>query len=88
MSAGVTFVYGLCLAASLFCAILLVRGYLKHRTKLLLWSAACFLLLALNNFLMTLDVFVLPNVDLGWARNITFLAAIATLLYGFIWEID
>lgn len=88
MSVGATVVYLLCLAASISCAILLVRGYARSRTKLLLWSAACFLLLAINNFLMTLDIFVFAHIDLGLARNLTFLAAIGTLLYGFIWEID
>jgi hypothetical protein len=81
-------VYLLCLLTSAICAVLLVRGYRRNRTGLLLWSAACFALLALNNLLLVIDVLLLPDVDLSLARNLCNLAAVATLLYGFIWEID
>jgi len=88
MSIGAALVYLLCLATSAVCAAMLVRSYRKNQTKLLLWSATCFLLLAVNNLLVAMDLFILPDVDLTLARNLSFLAAIATLLYGFIWEID
>jgi hypothetical protein len=82
-------VYLLCLLASAVCGWLLVRSYLRTRTRLLLWSAACFVLLALNNLLLVIDLLILPSViDLLILRNLTSLAAIATLLYGFIWELD
>jgi hypothetical protein len=55
---------------------------------MLLWSAACFALLAINNLLVVLDILVLPNIDLSLPRNICNLAAIGTLLYGFIWELE
>jgi uncharacterized protein DUF5985 len=54
----------------------------------LLWTAACFVLLALNSFLVVLDLVFLPDVDLQLARLAVTLIAIATLLYGFVWEID
>lgn len=88
MSIWAVIVYLLCLLTSITCAALLVRSYLRNRTKLLLWSAACFLLLAINNLLMVLDVIVLPDVDLSLTRNLCGLAAVAILLYGFVWEID
>lgn len=81
-------VYLLCLLTSAVCAALLMRGYYRHRTSLLLWSGLCFALLALNNFLVVLDLLFLPDIDLSLARNIVSLAAIGTLLYGFIWELD
>lgn len=81
-------VYLLCLAASLICAWLLARGYVRHHTRILLWSATCFALLAVNNLLMVLDIVVLPQTDLGLARTCCSLLAVGTLLYGFIWEID
>jgi hypothetical protein len=82
-------VYLLCLAAGGLCAWLLVRSYVRNRTRLLLWSAACFVLLALNNLVLVVDLLVLPStVDLLIVRNLTSLAAIAILLYGFIWELD
>ena len=39
-------VYGLCLVTSALCAALLMRSYGRSRQPLLLWSAACFSLLA------------------------------------------
>ncbi len=83
-----TIVYLLCFATSAGCSWLLVRSYFRTRTALLLWTAACFVLLALNSFLVVLDLVFLPNVDLQLARLTVTLIAIATLLYGFVWEID
>lgn len=81
-------VYGLCLLTSALCAALLVRSYGRSRQPLLLWSAACFSLLAINNLLVVLDMVVLSTVDLSWPRHLTSLAAVGVLIYGFIWEVD
>jgi hypothetical protein len=82
-------VYLLCFLASACCGWLLVRSYLHNRTKLLLWSAGCFVLLALNNLALFVDVVVLPtSIDLIPLRAALNLAAVVTLLYGFIWELD
>ena len=84
-----TIVYVLCFAASAGCGWLLVRSYFRARTALLLWTAACFVLLAVNSFLVVVDLVVLPtDIDLQIPRLVVTLIAIATLLYGFIWEID
>ena len=84
-----TIVYFLCFATSAGCGWLLVRSYMRARTALLLWTAACFVLLAVNSFLVVLDLVFLPDtVDLQIPRLIVTLLAITTLLYGFIWEID
>ena len=88
MSVWPAVVYLLCLLTSGICAALLVRGYRRNRTRMLLWSAACFALLAVNNLLVVLDILVLPDIDLSLARNLCNLAAVGTLLYGFIWELD
>ncbi len=88
METFASLVYLLCLATSIVCAVLLVRAYRHHRTGLLLWSAVCFALLALNNLVMVLDILVFTQVDLSIARNLCNLAATGTLLYGFIWESD
>ena len=50
------FVYTLCAATSILCAWLLFRGYRRHRTRLLFWSALCFSGLALNNALLLFDL--------------------------------
>ena len=78
--------YSLCFLTSLFCCLLLIRSYRKSRTKLLLWSAACFVLLALNNLLVVVDLIMLPSVDLSTFRLFASLCAASTLLIGFIWE--
>ena len=83
-----TIVYLLCFATSAGCSWLLVRSYLRTQTTLLLWTAACFVLLAVNNFLVVLDLVFLPSVDLALIRLVVTAAALATLLYGFIWELD
>lgn len=83
-----TIVYLLCFATSAGCGWLLVRSYFRTRAKLLLWTASCFVLLALNSFLVVLDMVLLPNIDFQIARLTTNLAALAVLIYGFIWEID
>jgi hypothetical protein len=83
-----TVVYILCFATSAGCSWLLVRSYIRTRTALLLWTAVCFVLLALNNLLVVVDLVFLPQVDLRFARLAANVVALATLLYGFIWELD
>lgn len=81
-------VYFLCFVTSGLCAYLLVTAFVRRRDKLLLWSALCFCLLALNNLLVFLDIIVLPEIDLTLWRSLSSLTAVAVLLYGFIWEIE
>jgi len=82
-------VYILCLLTSATCAWLLVKSFSRNRTPLLLWSAACFVLLALNHLFVVVDILVLPTaVDLQLLRSLSLVAAVLTLLYGFIWELD
>lgn len=84
-----TAVYILCFATSAVCGWLLVRSYLRTRTALLLWTAICFVLLAVNNFLVVVDLVFLPDaIDLRPMRFAATLVALGTLLYGFIWELD
>lgn len=83
-----TIVYFLCFATSLACALLLVRSYMKTSAALLLWTAICFVFLAINNLFVVLDLSLLPDIDLQLARDASNLMGLATLLYGFIWELD
>lgn len=82
------FVYILCTVTSITCAVLLFRGYRASRTKLLFWSCLCFLGLALNNALLLIDLYVIPDVDLFLARTAVALGAVMVLLYGLIWDAD
>jgi hypothetical protein len=80
-------VYLLCAAMSVACAMLLLRGYLRQRTRLLLWSSLCFVLLALNNLLLFVDLIVARDaVDLSLWRSATALAGVGVLVFGLIWE--
>jgi hypothetical protein len=81
-------IYLLCLVTSAICAALLVRSYARHKSPLLLWSAICFVFLALNNLIVVVDLVLLPEVDLSVARSATVLVGIFALIYGFIWEVD
>lgn len=84
-----TTAYLLCLLASVICAALLIRGSIKTGAPLLWWSAGCFCFLAINNLLVVIDLLVLPTqVDLSLYRQLSSLAAISTLLYGFIQQVD
>ncbi len=79
-------IYLMCVATSLLCAYLLARAYRRGRTKLLIWSALCFAMLAVSNLVLAADVLLLPTIDLTLWSLATSLAAVAMLLYGFIWE--
>ena len=81
-------VYFLCFVSSALCFYLLLSAFQRRRERLLLWSSLCFSLLAINNFLVFVDIILLPQVDLLPLRQLTALGAVAVLLYGFIWEIE
>ena len=83
-----TIVYVLCALASFVCMLLLWRGYLRTRARLLWWSTWCFAGLFINNVLLVIDLRLLTAVDLSIARSVPALAGFACLLYGFIWEGD
>jgi hypothetical protein len=79
-------VYLLCFVTSSACALLLARNYRRSGARLLLWSALCFGLLALNNFVVIVDLLVLPDRDFRLARLLLALGAVGVLLFGFIWD--
>ena len=61
-------------------------GYRRNRTRLLFWSAWCFAGLALNNALLLVDLYVVPEIDLFVLRTSVALLAMLVLLYGLIWD--
>ena len=81
-----TLVYLLCALTSLACAVLLLRGYVQSRVRLLLWAGLCFVGLALNNIILFVDVRVVPDVDLSTVRSLPALAGLVILIYGLVWE--
>ena len=81
-------VYILCFLTSSACAWLLGRSYARSRTKLLLWSSACFVLLAGNNLMLVIDLLVFPDVNLRISRLLLALAAVSVLIFGFVWDLE
>jgi hypothetical protein len=79
-------VYFLCALTSIVCAMLLHRGYRKSRARLLLWSSACFMCLAVSNVILILDMLVFPQLDLSVFRGGVTLAGLFVLVFGLIWE--
>lgn len=83
-----TVVYVLCFLTSVACAWMLGRSYRRNGTRLLLWSSICFVFLALNNLALVLDLVIWPtNVDLRLPRLLLALAAVISLVWGFVWEV-
>ena len=83
-----TLVYSLCFVTSTLCAYLLGRSFRRNRSRLLFWSALCFVLLAVVNFVVVLDMLVYPDIDLRPIRLWLSLVAVSVLLFGFIWDED
>lgn len=82
-------VYVLCAATSLACAVLLLRGYARTGTRLLLWSGLCFAGLALNHVVLVVDLMIIgPDVDLSTWRLAPAAAGMLLLLYGLVWEAE
>jgi hypothetical protein len=81
-------IYTLCALTSLTCLVLLWRSYRATGSRLLFWSAMCFLLLTVNNVLLVLDKIVFLQRDLTLGRLTAALLAVVLLLFGLIWEED
>jgi hypothetical protein len=78
--------YGFGVSISILCAFLLIRSYLAQKTPLLLWCCLCFVWLAINNVLLFVDLFVVPEISLELWRSATALVALVLMLIGLIWE--
>lgn len=82
-------VYLLCFLTSAACAGLMVRQHRRSPSPILLWSTACFVLLALSNLVVVIDQVMLgPATSLRPIRLTLTLSAVSVLLFGFIWEAE
>lgn len=79
-------VYLLCAATSIACATLLLIGYQRQHSRLLLWSSLCFVGLAANNMLLFLDLIVVVDTDLSIWRGLTAVIGVGLLLFGLLWD--
>jgi hypothetical protein len=83
-----TAVYLLCFLTSAACALLLGRAYRRTTAPVLLWSSICFCLLALNNLAVIMDMILFPQINFTPLRLILALAAVCTLIFAFVWELE
>lgn len=81
-------VYLVSAAASIICALMLLRAYLRSHTRLLLWASFCFVGLCINNILLFIDLVIIPDIDVGLVpiRLSVALAGLCAMLYGLIWD--
>ena len=79
-------VYVLCLATALLCSGLLARGYVQTRHRLLFWASICFLFLGIENAVIIVDLYVVPDIDIRPLPQSVPLIGVCTLLYGLLWE--
>lgn len=79
-------VYVLCFLTSAACAWFLGRSCRANGMPLLFWSSICFSFLAANNLALIVDLLVYPGIDLRIARLGLALAAVVSLIWGFIWQ--
>ena len=73
----------------------------QRRLRVAAWSSLCadrdsaaaleqrlLRLLAANNLVLVLDLVVWPELDLRLARLVLALAAIMSLIWGFVWDVE
>jgi hypothetical protein len=82
-------VYALGAIVAGLCGGLLLRGYWRTRTRLLLWSGLCFTGLMLSNSLLFVDLVLLPEaINLySWRLGVAAFAMLLLVL-GLILESD
>ncbi|HEY1729872.1 MAG TPA: DUF5985 family protein [Candidatus Baltobacteraceae bacterium] len=79
-------VYIIGILTSTACTVLLLRGYVRSRVRLLLWSGLAFAGLTFNNVLLYVDLLLLPQTDLSSWRLVPVVVSLGVLCYGLIWE--
>ena len=83
-------VYVMCALTSAACAVMLLRGYLRSRTRFLLWSCLCFIALFANNLMLMVDQVVVPERVLFPAhwRSTAALVGLSLLVFGLVWDAE
>jgi hypothetical protein len=79
-------VYLLCALTSLACSVLLIRGYMRQKVRVLLWCALCFIGMTFNNVFLILDIVVFPDLTLWHVRSLSGLVAMGLLVFGLVWD--
>ena len=81
-------IYLLCLLTASACFVLLLRGYRRSGTRLLLWSSVCFGFLAIHAVIVMVELLFFPATDLQMLRHVVSLAAVGSLIFGLVWETE
>lgn len=84
MLASLVYLLGALVTA--LCAVLLLRGYARSRSRLLLWSGLCFVGLTVSNALLFIDLRIFPELNLYMWRLGTAAGAMLLLVYGLVFE--
>jgi hypothetical protein len=66
---------------------LLLRGYRRSGTRLLLWCGIFFLVMTGENVVLFVDFIIGPAADLSDIRRLIPLGGVLLLLYGLVWEV-
>jgi hypothetical protein len=80
-------VYILCAATALVCAGLLLRGYHRSRAALLLWCGLFFVAMTIENTILFVDLFIVPDIDLLIVRRSVGLVGALVLMYGLVSDV-
>ena len=81
-------IYLLCLLTASACFVLLLRGYRRSGTRLLLWSSVCFGFLAIHAVIVMVELLFFPATDLQMLRHVVSRAAVGSLIFGLVWETE
>lgn len=84
LTAGLVYIFAA--ITCLGCAFLLVRGYMRSRMRLLLWSSFFFFALTVDNAFLFLDLVVFPHTNFSLIRNAATLGGLLLLVYGLVHE--
>lgn len=80
-------IFALCAVASIFVVVLLARAYIQRPSRILFWSAICFVGIALNNIVLFYDLVILPDeISYAVLRNALLAGSTGVLIYGLIWD--
>lgn len=79
-------VYAMCAITCATCTFLLLRGYMRSKMNLLLWSTLCFTCLTLTNIFVYIDLILIEEINFLTVRNILTFLGLSILIYGMIEE--
>jgi len=79
-------IYSLCALTAFVCAWLLLRGYVRTKFRILLWSGLAFVGFTVGNLVLVADKILLPQIDLATLRYAITLLSMSVFLFGLVWD--